>query len=170
MTRKLYSLATRLQAKLLEAGLAHMDNADRDAWATLFRWHQAGERVWRVKGPSAALLPGLDLARAPTIASAVLYQLDDRSEWILVARHGAAEAIAVKAPDMVFAYPEPMLTYLTPVADTLASGVVNLQEMPTPADLWLPAGRQGQRWLDQDDVSTEETRLRRVLPYFYGST
>jgi hypothetical protein len=106
------------------------------------------------------LSPELDLVRAPVHYEACGYELPGRKAWIVVARHQPSQTIVLRAPEAVFAYPEPMLSYCTNLPNAaLASGVINLVESPRYGDLYLPAGKSGERWLHQDEIAKEEQRL-----------
>lgn len=171
MTKQLHKLATQLQARLLtRGGPTGIERAVLDGWASLYRWHQAGERVWRIEEDDAppALRDDLPLATAPIYAPGVCYHGPERAEWIVVARHAAAEPVYYgEAAEQAYAYPAPVITYAALIGTTLASGFLNLSDQPTPAALYLLAGRSAERWLDDDDIAPEETRLRRALRHWY---
>ncbi len=47
MTKKLHNLAHEIQRRLLSGGAARtMEPVLRDAWASLYRWHEEGEHVY----------------------------------------------------------------------------------------------------------------------------
>src|SRR5260370_7806672 len=55
----------------------------------------------------------------------------------MTVRRQSEQTIVLRAPEAVFAYPEPMLSYCTNLPNAaLASGVVNLAESPRYGDLW----------------------------------
>lgn len=170
MTKQLHKLARELQARLLTGGgPSGVERAVLDGWASLYRWHESGERVWRIEEDDEppALPDDLPLATAPLFAPAVCYHGPDRAEWIVVARHAAEEPIPTGEGLAPFAYPDPVITYAALIGKTLASGFVNLADQPTPSALYLMAGKSAERWLDDDDIAPEETRLRRALRYWY---
>lgn len=185
MIRDLYALSTRLQDQLLQAASSlpadtWANQAPRvllDAWASLVRWHECGERVWRIT-PAAAdetadmLLPAdLPLATAPVRAEAVCYQLPDRSQWIIIARHTPAPCEVVVRGGVRFAYAQPVLTYCTLLADdTLASGFASLVDQPTPVELTLaPGHRYGRtlRALTEAECAEEDYRMSLALLHHY---
>lgn len=173
MTKHLHQLAARLQRQMLGAGPS-APAVIRDAWASLYRWHEAGEHVYRLRTDvrAPALPPDLALATAPVVRPAVCYVLD-RDQWLILARHQAREPVIVQAPDHVRAYSEPMLTYATELADgVLSSGTVNLRDTPTPRTLRIPAGtvlgELGTRRLEAEEMGDEMLRLARCLPYYYA--
>lgn len=147
MNRTIYALAESLQRKL---GAISLNDAPRvmiDAWASLYRWHVTGERVWRISDEQADRLmdeplpPALNLATAPVRGEAVAYQLPDRSEWIVLARHAPAPCLVVVHGDCRWSYAQPVLTYCTELPDgSLASGYFSLADMPTPSVLELRPG------------------------------
>jgi hypothetical protein len=176
MTKHLHQLATRLQRSLLAAGwptpphLAVM----RDAWASLYRWHESGEHVYRLRTDvrAAPLLADLPLATAPVVRPGVCYVLD-RDQWLIIARHDARQPVIVRAPDYIRAYSEPMLTYATELADgVLAGGTINLRDTPTLHTLRIPSGtvigELGTRRLEAEELGDEMLRLARCLPYYYA--
>lgn len=187
MTRDLYALAARLQDQLLRASASlppdtwakEVPRVMVDAWATLSRWHQHGERVWRIT-PAAAdetadmlLPPDLALATARTRGEAVAYQLPERSEWIVIARHAPAPCtVTVRGPDVGWAYAQPVLTYCTELADgALAAGYYNLIDQPTPARLELRPGTTlgltTLRALSAADIAEDEYRVALALVHHY---
>lgn len=177
MTKRLHTLATRLQQRLLGAAWPPIP-ADRvlvDAWASLVAWHQGGELVYRVRSDvrTPAIPPDLALAIAPVVRHGVCYVLD-RSEWIIVARHDADAMIPIRAPERVIGYPAPVLTYCTELAGgQLSSGYVNLRDQPTPRHLRIYPGASqtelGPRPLGAEELGEEMIRLARVLPLYYCS-
>lgn len=174
MTKQLFRLATDMQARLLAAGGPwcgeEMPAVLRDAWASLYRWHKAGDRVWRMPPDDEppALAADLALATAAVYAPGCCYSGPTPREWIVVARHAAREPIILHAPQAVWAFPEAMITYVTTLGSgALAAGCLNLGETPTWSAVYLPAGRSGSRWLHQDDIALEESRLFRAMQYWY---
>lgn len=147
----------------------------RDAWACLVRWHDAGEPIHRltsddVERARSGLPLDTPLATAPIRAKGMLY-IVDRDEWMLVARHEALEPYQ-SAPDCPpRAYTEPMLTYATMFGDGLASGTINLRDAPTPAALRIypgtSHGKLGAITLDREQIAPEMIRLAKCLPHFY---
>lgn len=169
MTKHLHKLAHDLQARLLSGGGPdrHMHPVLRDGWASLYRWHESGERVWRIEDAKPPeLADDLPLATANIYAPGVAYQMPDRAAWIVVARHTVEEPIQV-SPDQSYAFPEAMLTYVTQVDTGIAAGCINLEEAPTWRDLYLAPGNSGARALTQDDIAVEETRFLLALRYLY---
>jgi hypothetical protein len=188
MTKQLHLLARKLQAKLVS--LDDQRDAlpvERDAWATLYRWHIAGEHVYRIRSdvPVPIMRPDLDLATAPVARAGVCYVID-RDQWMVIARHAAQEPIVVQAPDLVRAYSEPMLSYCSSIrvprlersgvvlrdVAVMVSGVLNLRDMPTPASLKMPPGTSlgadgVWRLLTAEDIAPEMVRLAKVLPWYY---
>ena len=176
MTQRLPKLAHEVQRRLLSGGAPRtMEPVLRDAWASLFRWHEAGEHVYRIQEIKPDLPPELDLANAPVIHESSCYELPGGKDRIVLARHQASQPIVIHAPEAVYAYPDPLLTYCTELAGgALASGVLNLVESPRYRDLYLPAGKSsgksGERWLHQDEIAEEERRLRLAFPFFFGDS
>lgn len=187
--KALYAYAQSLQPALLKAHQEAKDparwveSAPRvmlDAWATLEAWHRHGERVWRIT-PAAAdetadmlLPPSLDLATAPTRGAAVAYQLPDRAEWIVLARHAPAPAaVTVLGPDIGWAYRQPVLTYCTEVRGGLASGYYSLADYPTAGalpDLIRPGSSltiRGARLLGEAETAEESARVALALLHHY---
>ena len=177
MTKHLHRLATGLQRSLLEAPWPLPDSVTvvRDAWASLYRWHESGEHVYRIR--SDVQIPpipaDLVLATAPTARPAVCYVLD-RDRWIVIARHGAEEPIRIRAPERVVAFRRPTLTYCAETeTGGLASGLINLIDQPTPAHLHLYAGNVTRsdgtvHQLAASQISTEGLLLVRALPWYYS--
>lgn len=171
MTKHIHKLAQQLQPMMAAGDPAPVV---RDAWASLVRWHQAGERVHRltphdVEAARSGLPLDLPLASAPIRAAGLLYVIERRL-WLVVARHAAREPYPVRA-GVSRAYAEPMLTYATEVNGGLASGAINLRDSPTPAQLRIypgtSLGEHGARAMDRDEISTEIVRLAQCLPHFY---
>mgnify|MGYP001544924960 FL=1 len=142
MTRDLYALSARLQEQILQASSSlpaatwarAVPRVLLDSWASLVRWHESGERVRRIGAAAAAkmgdmVLPGdLPLATAPVHAEAVCYQLPDRTEWIVLARHAPAPREVVVHGDVRWSYAQPVLTYCTDVEGRLAAGYYSLAD------------------------------------------
>lgn len=187
MTRDLYRHAERLQRLLQQVaqgrgpdGLKDAPRIALDAWATLYRWHEGGERVWRIS-PAVAdemadvvLPPDLPLATAPVRAEAVAYQLPERGQWLVLARHAPAPAVVVVYGEIRWAYAQPVLTYCTELEDgTLASGGYSLTECPTAGSLpdrlraGTSLGLQGARRLGEAETTEEEARLALALVHHY---
>lgn len=182
MTRDLYRHAARLQKILTEHAqdrppetwAKHAPRVALDAWATLYRWHQSGERVWRISSLMAEaladmVLPSdLPLATAPLRADAIAYQLPERGEWIIIARHAPAPAEVIVHGDVRWAYAQPVLTYCTELEGGLASGYYSLADYPTAGDLpdrILPGvslGRKARR-LGEAEITEEESRVALAL-------
>ena len=168
MTNKLHKLAPEIQRRLLSGGAPRtMEPVLRDAWASLYRWHEEGEHVYRIRTEARALDAQLNLVTAEVMYEGCCYELPGRSDWIVIARHKAREPIVIHAPQAVFAFPEPMLTYCTEITQGLASGTINLVEAPNYGSIYLPGGKSGARWLHQDEIAEEERRLRVALPHFF---
>lgn len=176
MTKHIHQIARGLQETLLGAAWPPDEStrAAREAWASLYRWHQAGEHVYRVRTDvrTPAIAPDLPLATAPTVRPAVCYVLDT-DQWIIIARHGPGEPVVIREPERVYAERAATLTWATEYERGLASGRINLREQPTPADLRVGAGTvataRGHRDLDARDIAPDMLRLVRVLPLFYAS-
>jgi len=175
MTKRIHQIARGLQAQLLQAGWPPEEStrAAREAWASLYRWHQAGEHVYRVRTDvrTPPIAPDLQLSTAPTVRPAVCYVLDS-DQWIVIARHGPGEPVVIHNPDRVYAEKSPTLTWATEYERGLASGRINLRDQPAPADLRIGAGSvtttRGRRPLDAGDIAPEMLRLVRILPLFYA--
>lgn len=187
MIRDLHSHAARLQAMLLRAAASlpaetwarDVPRVLLDAWASLVRWHECGERVWRISAAAAdetgdMLLPAdLPLATARVRAEAVCYQLPARETWIVLARHAPAPCEVIVRGDLRWAYRQPVLTYCTQIDDSLASGIYNLDDCPTAGSLPLTIapgtslGLRGVRPLGEAEVSEEEARISLALIHHY---
>jgi hypothetical protein len=109
----------------------------------------------------------LNLVTAEVLYEGCCYELPGRSDWIVIARHQASQPIVIHAPEAVFAFPEPMLTYCTEITQGLASGTINLVEAPNYGSIYLPAGKPGDRWLHQDEIAKQEQRLRIAMLHFF---
>jgi len=177
MTKHLHTLAASVQDQLLR-GPWPVTQSQRgliDTWASLVRWHQSGEHVYRIRPGerSPAIDPDLLLATAPVVRDGQCYQLE-REQWIVVARHAKAAPVVV-SPDRAMAYPADVLTYAAPVSGgTLASGYINLADMPTPRHLKLiPGISVAELWarrLESEEIAEEALMLVRVMPFFYSLT
>ena len=184
MRQDLYTLAQRTQDALRTVAQAAPDmwtqlvpRVQLDAWSTLWRWHAAGERVWRISQAMAEetedmVLPAaLDLATARTRGEAVAYQLPLRSEWTVLARHAPAPAEIPVYESARWAYAQPVLTYCTVLADgTLAAGYYSLADMPTPDRLALRPGvtlGQSIRALTEASIAEEDYRVMLALVHHY---
>lgn len=187
MTRDLYALSTRLQDQLLRAAsylpaetwARDVPRVMLDAWASLVRWHEAGERVWRISAAAAdetgdMILPAdLPLATARVRAEAVCYQLPDRSEWIVLARHTPAPCTVVVRDPLAWAYRQPVLTYCTIVDDRLASGYYSLADYPTAGALPVTIrpghvyGAAGVRPLGEIAAAEEDSRIALALIHHF---
>jgi hypothetical protein len=55
----------------------------RDAWASLYRWHVAGEVIRRINGNAPETPDDLELDTAPVRSAGVAYQLGDRSPTVI---------------------------------------------------------------------------------------
>lgn len=147
MTKHLYHHANTLQRLIVAAGgPVKAPRVAIDGWATLWLWHRHGEAVWRISAEQAERLldeplpPDLPLATAPTRGRAVAYQLPERREWVVLARHEAKAAIPIYAGLEPIAYDRPTLTYITETDDGLDTGYYSLIDQPTPAALSLRPG------------------------------
>lgn len=187
MTRELYALSTRLQEQLLRAASSlppetwarDVPRALLDGWASLVRWHECGERVWRISAAAAdetgdMVLPAdLPLATARVRAEAVCYQLPDRSQWIVLARHAPAPRTVVVKGEVAWAYRQPVLTYCTMVDDRLASGYYSLEDYPTAGDLpptiqaGTVLGLGGARPLGEVEAAEEDSRVALALIHHF---
>ena len=143
-TKHAYRLAIDIADRIRE----HPDHATTpriliDAWATLYQWHRTGEQAWRITPEQAQRLldeplpADIPLATATTRAPAMLYQLPERRQWILLARHQAHQPTPSPAEGpAAWAFAQPLLTYCTTLEDgTLAAGHFNLLDQPTPATI-----------------------------------
>lgn len=189
MTRDLHTQARRLQDQLLRAASSlppetwarHVPRVLLDSWASLLRWHECGERVWRISAAAAdetgdMLLPSdLSLATARVRAEAVCYQLPDRESWIVLARHAPAPCEVVVRGDVRWAYAQPVLTYCTELDGALSAGVYNLLDCPTADSLPLSIapgtslGLKGMRPLGEAEVTEEDSRISLALLHHYIS-
>ena len=183
MTKHIYRIASGLQETLLGAAMLyppdewphHVPRVHLDAWATLYRWHAEGERIWRVTEqeeawmldhPLPARLPLID---APVRAEALAVQLPDRSEWVVIARHATAPVTIPVHGDVRFGYTQPLLTYCSPGSRTddgsLGSGFVNLIDQPEYGSIRLIAGTltgeqdAAERQLTKDELGMDAYRL-----------
>lgn len=184
MKQDLYTLAQRTQDALRRAAEAApatwpqlVPHVQLDAWATLWRWHAGGERVWRISAAMAeetedmVLPPDLDLATARVRGEAVAYQLPLRSEWIVLARHVPAPSVIPVYGAARWAYAQPVLTYFTALADgTMSAGYYSLTDQPTPSRLSLRPGitlGQSIRALTEASIAEEEYRVALALLHHY---
>lgn len=188
MTKHLYRHSTRLQEQLLGAALLHGPEWPRhtpriylDAWASLWRWHLAGEHVIRLTEEmeqdllARPLPPDLPLATAPLQHEALAIQLPDPGQWIVIARHPAKQPIQVQG-DVAWVELSPMLTYCASGSsrDALHSGYHNLRDQPTPAALQLAPGIVTDiatditaRPLNDVDILTDDYALTLALHVLY---
>lgn len=187
MTRDLYTHATRMQAQLLRAASSlpaeswarEVPRVWLDAWASLVRWHECGERVWRISAAAAdetgdmLLPPDLSLATARVRAEAVCYQLPDRETWIVLARHAPAPREVLVRGEVRWAFRQPVLTYCTEIDGALAAGYYSLADYPTAGALPVSIrpgtvhGLTGVRPLGDAETTEEEARLSLALLHHY---
>lgn len=184
MKQDLHTLAAKCQTILRAKAIdhpgdwaAHVDRIYVDAWASLYRWHAGGERVWRISAAMAeetedmVLPPALQLASARVRGEAVAYQLPLRSEWIVLARHAPAPCAVDVYGDQRWAYAQPVLTYCTMLADgSMAAGYYSLADMPTPDLLALRPGHtigRSIRALTDASITEEEYRVALALIHHY---
>lgn len=187
MTSDLHALASRLQDDLLRAAdtlpadtwARQVPRALIDSWASLLRWHECGERVWRISRAAAdetadmLLLPELPLATARVRAEAVCYQLPDRETWVVLARHAPAPRRVTVRDDVCWDYAQPVLTYCTMVDGALAGGYYSLADYPTAGVLPLSIrpgtsiGLHGARQLGNAEVAEEDARVSLALIHHY---
>lgn len=190
MRSTLYAHAERIQPLLLqyhqratdpEHWVQDVPRVLLDAWATLSRWHEHREKVWRISAAAAdetadMLLPAeLPLAIAPVRGEAVVYQLPDRREWIVLARHAPAPCtVTVLGPDIGWAYRQPVLTYCTEGPDgDLRAGYYSLADYPTAGSLpdlirpGMAIGLRGARPLGAADTTEESARVALALLHHY---
>ena len=187
MTRDLYALSTRLQEQLLRAASSlpaetwarDVPRVLLDGWASLVRWHDCGEKLWRISAAAAdetgdMVLPhDLALATARVRAEAVCYQLPDRSQWIILARHAPAPCTVVVRGEIAWAYRQPVLTYCTEIEGRLATGYYSLADYPTAGS--LPAmiavgsvvGPQGVRPMGAIEAAEEESRVALAMIHHF---
>jgi hypothetical protein len=148
-----------------------------DAWATLLQWHESGEPITRITDEQETALleglpPDLDLARAPLSHSALAIQMPERKYWFVIARHEAQDPIFV-AQDQMWAYPAPMITYVSNCHDGgLMSGYINLRDQPTPSHLQLIPGfalsSDGTcHRLSEAEIAEDDYRLALALSALY---
>lgn len=185
MKTTLYAHAAALQSALLaHHARGGLDSAPRvllDAWASLEAWHRHGERVWRISRAAAEetadmILPhDLPLATTRTRGHAVAYQLPERSEWIVLARHAPAPGVVtVRGPDVGWAYAQPLLTYATEIQGRLCAGYYSLADYPTagslpdlirPGHAYRAAGSP--RALGAAETAEESARVALALLHHY---
>lgn len=181
MTRQALLLAHRLQSALLQlAGGGPLSAAPRvllDGWATLYRWHAAGQRVTRLTAEHEdAILDNplpqdLDLAEADLRHEAIGIELSDRRDWIVIARHAPAPCEVVVQGEIRWAYGQPLLTFVTEIGGDIKAGYFNLAAMPTPDALALRPGialtRAGVRALAESETLEEDYRVALAIPTLY---
>lgn len=184
MKDDIHHVAHRLHAEILRAvetapgtWTQHVARAQLDAWATLVRWHEHGERVWRISAAAAdetadmLLPPDLPLATARVRGEAVAYQLPERSQWIVLARHAPAPCVVAVTEQVSWAWAQPLLTYCTLHDDgALASGYYSLTDQPTPATLSLRPGTtlgRTLRALTEASIAEDEYRVGLALIHHY---
>lgn len=190
MKKSLYAHAQRLQPLLLQYHQKASDPARwvegvprvlLDGWATLEAWHRCGEQVWRISRAVAeetadmTLPAGLALSTARTRGAAVAYQLPDRAEWVVIARHAPAPSpVTVMGADIGWAFSQPVITYCTEGDDGgLCAGFISLADCPTAAslpDLIRPGsslGQHGERQLGATETAEESARLSLALLHHY---
>lgn len=191
MKQALYAHAQAIQPQLLRLHQRAPDPARWvetvprvliDAWATLEAWHRHGERVWRISRAAAEetadmLLPAdLPLATARTRGEAVAYQLPERDEWIVLARHQPRTPITVLGPAVgIDGFAQPLLTYVTELRDgALAAGYYSLADYPTAGSLPdLIRGGHGYsttrapRPLGEAETAEESARVALALLHHY---
>lgn len=178
------ALAHRLQADLLRAvesapadWTSAVQRVQLDAWATLARWNEHGERVWRISAAAAdetadMVLPAdLPLETAPFRAEAVAYQLPDRAQWVVIARHAPAPCVVPVAEGVSWAFRQPVLTYCTALPDgALGAGYYSLADYPTAGTLPLtirPGVSSTGRKLTAPEVAEEDARVSLALLHHY---
>lgn len=185
MKQDIYSLAERLQTALMRTAdehppalwAKHAPRVQLDAWATLYRWHNSGEHVWSISAAMAdetedMVLPyDLQLATARVRGEAVAYQLPERSEWIVLARHAPAPCEVQVRDGVAWAYAQPVLTYCTLLhGGALAAGYYSLADQPTPDRMVLRPGitlGQSVRALTEASLPEEEYRIALALIHHY---
>lgn len=177
MKKQLYSIATTVQNAIRSE--EKIENCERillDTWATILQWNIAGENIWRITDEQADALmttplpPDLQLASAFPERRAAAYQLPNRKQWIVIARHSAKHPIPVYK-DLLYSFPEPVITYVTEIDSQLSAGYYNLTDMPTPADLILhqgySLGPKSARRLSEIETLEEDWRVSLALLAFY---
>lgn len=176
MTKHLHRIHAALGKQLLERGLPlrpPLPPAARDGFAALAKWIEYGECIHRLTSEQAiearrGLPPDLRLAQ-DECRGAVAYQLLDREQWIVLARVPARDPVAIQTA-VAFAYPEPMLVYITALEEW-ATGCINLRDAPTPDKLRITPGQLYRELysqpLEREDIQPEVRRLAMVLPHFY---
>lgn len=188
MKKHLYRHATTLQSALRRAAGDFplpvnfgklCPRVQLDAWATLFRWHQAGEPTVRITDESedaaiSAPLPrDLHLATHPLRHEAVAFQLPERSLWIVLARHAPAPCHVVVWQEHGWDFAQPLLTYCANTeSGGLAAGYINLADQPTLADLRLDPGhimrRDGKTdKLTDAEITDDDYRLTLAIHHLY---
>lgn len=158
MRKRAYRIAEYLQQQLHGAALAHppdqwaihVPRVQLDGWASLWRWHQAGEPVWRIteaeERDTLAAPPRGDvqLATCRLRREAVACILPDRRDWIVIARHAPAPAWVPVYCEHGWAYAQPLVTWCGRSdgegATAFTSGYVSLLDQPTPADVVVLPG------------------------------
>lgn len=147
-SKQIYSTANRIHGKILDIGdVKKLPRVLIDAWASLYAWHQSGERVWRITAEQAGRLldeplpDAIMLESSPTRGPAVCYELPSRRDWIVLARHAPPPCEIVVFENLRWAYGEPILTYCTELENgTLSSGYFNLRDYPNPSKIQIRPG------------------------------
>lgn len=183
MTKNLIEWAEKLQQQIRDITnddlekIASVPRGILDAWATLLRWNLSGGQVVRIGEEeenallSHCLPADLNLQAARVKYEAMAYQLPDRKEWIVIARHAPAPSEIVVYGALRWAFNQPLISYVTELEDgTLASGFVNLLDQGTPSQINLIPGTslgRGRRALNEAEISTEDYRFALALTKFY---
>jgi len=175
MTKHLIMIGNDIRARLLAGGAPqHMEPVLRDAWASLFRWHQAGGNVYRLREvrecPQDLAINGKPRNRSCCV------QLPNRTEWIVLARHEPGEVIGLNPGTDPWAYPDTTLTWCCDLDGRgLESGAINIDRYTRWREVWLMPGETvdleqhaAPRALHSDDLAGAERRLALALPYWLG--
>jgi hypothetical protein len=114
----------------------------------------------------------MHLQPAPVRAEAMAYQMPDRAEWIVIARHPAMAMINVYQ-DLGWQYRQPLLTYcMEPPSGGLAAGFFNLIDQPTPERLMLSPGTTltmaGPRKLGTGEITEDDYRVTMAITHLYS--
>lgn len=172
MTKLLHRLSRAAQGNLLSGPWPPEVRALVDTWVALYRWHEAGEHIYRLREGerTPAIAPDLPLATAALRRLGQCYVLE-REDWIIIARQAAGEPVPVKG-ERVLSFRQPILVYCTGIGDGLASGYFSLTDQPTPRELkLLPGIATAELWtrkMEAEEIGIEGVRLARTLPLFYG--
>lgn len=188
MQATLHRLARSTQATLLSAATAPQSPGTwahtvprvmLDTWATLARWHLAGEPCIRLTDEQEQavidrpLPPDMPLADAPLRTEALAIALPERAGWLVIARHPERAVIPVRE-DVSYSLGPALITYVAGERDgEISAGYVSLRDMPTPGQLTLRPGRHyaatGKvRRVSDSEHATDDYRLAVGITVLYS--